>query len=322
MISAKAPGKAVIWGEYAVLAGAPAMVMAVDRYAECQIEPGGEVWSCQALGFNDQVEVSADQLLSASVPMHGAAAPIAVASQTLELTSIPAGARVQLDSRAFFAESHPDRKLGIGSSAAICTAACAAMAELSGNSLSFEQALHAHRQMQQAQGSGIDVAAAYYGGVLRFSEGKATPTQWPQALCYRFIWTGVSAKTTSHLQTFSQWRSAGDTRALDNLANACAALFVQADMDSLRDYVEQLKKLDRTAGLGIYSEPHKQLDRLAIEHQLVYKPCGAGGGDIGIVFGNLEQHQNHLDLFTQTARRQAFHPLALEIAAHGIRPTR
>ena len=138
----------------------------------------------------------------------------------------------------------------------------------------------------------------------------------------QFIWTGVSAKTTSHLQTFSQWRSAGDTRALDSLANACAALFVQADMDSLHCYVEQLKKLDQTAAPGIYSEPHKQLDRLEIEHQLVYKPCGAGGGDIGIVFGSVEQHQNHLDLFTQTASRQAFHPLALEIAAHGIRPTR
>lgn len=322
MIQARAPGKAVIWGEYAVLAGAPAMVMAVDRYAECQIEPGGDVWSCQAVGFDDQVDVSADQLLNAAVSMDSAAAPIAVASQTLRLSNLPDGARVRLDSRPFYSERHPGRKLGIGSSAAICTAACAAMAELSGNTLSFEQALRAHRQMQQAQGSGIDVAAAYYGGVLKFSEGKPTPAHWPQALSYQFIWTGVSAKTTSHLQTFAQWRSAGDTRVLDNLANACAELSKKADMDSLNHYVEQLKKLDQTAGLGIYSKPHKQLDRLAIEHQLVYKPCGAGGGDIGIVFGSVEQHQKHVDLFAQAASRQAFHPLALEIAAHGIRPTR
>jgi phosphomevalonate kinase len=322
MISSAAPGKAVIWGEYAVLAGAPAMVMAVDRYAECQLEPGGDVWSCQALGFNDQVNVSADQLLSGSVSMHSAAAPIAVACQNLALTSLSPGARVQLDSRRFYAEGQPGRKLGIGSSAAICTAACAAMAELSGNSLSFEQALQAHRQMQQAQGSGIDVAAAYYGGVLRFDGGQPTPTQWPRGLLYQFIWTGVSAKTTSHLQTFSQWRANGETQALDYLANACEALFVQADMDSLHHYVERLKNLDQEAALGIYSEPHQQLDRLAIEHQLVYKPCGAGGGDIGIVFGSVEQHQNHLDLFTQAARRQAFYPLALEIAANGIKPTR
>ena len=38
---ASAPGKLVILGEYAVLANAPALVMAVDRRCRAQIRPSG-----------------------------------------------------------------------------------------------------------------------------------------------------------------------------------------------------------------------------------------------------------------------------------------
>ena len=38
-IRARAPGKVVALGEYAVLEGAPALVLAVDRYAAATIAP-------------------------------------------------------------------------------------------------------------------------------------------------------------------------------------------------------------------------------------------------------------------------------------------
>ena len=37
MIVARAPGKLVALGEYAVLDGAPAVVLALDRYAEIEV---------------------------------------------------------------------------------------------------------------------------------------------------------------------------------------------------------------------------------------------------------------------------------------------
>ena len=37
-VRARAPGKAAVLGEYAVLHGAPALVLAVDRYATATIE--------------------------------------------------------------------------------------------------------------------------------------------------------------------------------------------------------------------------------------------------------------------------------------------
>jgi phosphomevalonate kinase len=322
VIRASAPGKAVIWGEYAVLAGAPAMVMAVDRYASCCIKPGGDHWSVTALGFEDQIEASVEAIFSDDAPAAGALAPLKAAADVLSITNLPPGASVELDSRAFYASGAPGRKLGIGSSAAICTAACAALAELAECPLSFDGALAAHRQMQRSQGSGVDVAAAYYGGVLRFADGKPTPAAWPAGLSYQFIWTGISATTTEHIQTFSAWRAKGSTRPLEALARSSESLFESADLDRLTNYVTQLKQLDREAGLGIFTEPHKILDRLAIERQLVYKPCGAGGGDIGIVFGQADSSQDQLDSFIKSARKSNFQPLALEIATHGIRPTR
>ena len=112
---------------------------------------------------------------------------------------------------------------------------------------------------------------------------------------------------------------------LERLSAACTDLFANADLDRLAHYVACLKILDSTANLGIYTEPHQALDRLAIEQQLVYKPCGAGGGDIGIVFAghkNVAEAREALDIYAQTARDLAFHPLSLEKAAHGLKPTR
>ena len=59
MIRASAPGKVVLWGEYAVLRGAPAMVMAVDREAICTIDlnqdganSADDRWQFESLGFD------------------------------------------------------------------------------------------------------------------------------------------------------------------------------------------------------------------------------------------------------------------------------
>jgi phosphomevalonate kinase len=226
---------------------------------------------------------------------------------------------VDLDTRTFYAASDPARKLGIGSSAAICTAVCGALAQLSGRTVDFQTALSAHRLLQQAQGSGIDVAASFSGGVIRFEAGTPTSARWPNDLHYQFVWTGVSAKTTSHLATFAQWRGTADTGPLDTLVARCHTLFESCDLENLARYVGALKNLDKAATLGIYTEPHLVLDKLAIERQLVYKPCGAGGGDIGIAFG---EDPRDLDAFAETAARLAFHPLSLEIAAYGLKPTR
>ncbi|MEE8079117.1 MAG: hypothetical protein V3T18_08980 [Pseudomonadales bacterium] len=314
MIEFGAPGKVVLWGEYAVLAGAPAMVMAVDRIARCRIEARTEGWRCQSSCFESIAATSSKAALSAGeVPIESVARVVAAVVQ--QIPQAPVGADVFLDTSEFY---RTGRKLGIGSSAAICVAAYHAVAALAGVEPNYPDALACHRNLQGPAGSGIDVAAAYSGGLQRFQDGSSSPQTLPAGLLMRFIWTGTPADTTDHVNRFETWRAQHDIAALAALGAASEALFRQTTIAALQHYVDCLQELDNTAQLGIYDSSHAYLDTLANDHQVVYKPCGAGGGDIGVAFSD---DAERLIAF-MSAAEQRFEMLPLEIAEYGIRATR
>lgn len=329
MIRAAAPGKVVLWGEYAVLAGAPALVIAVDRYAHCDLQPGGELWRCDAPGYSDTPDpVSREQLLGGEPPPVESAWRLAWhALQTLDCTSLPRGGRARFDTRDFHLTSpgRPGRKLGLGSSAALCVAIYAAFARLLGHPPAYSAALEAHRHFQGGAGSGIDVAAAWQGGTLKFRRpktggtGEAVPWPLPNGMEPAFVFTGEAASTIRHLERFRRWRDGGGGDELEALCEAAAGLFERNHvMHALPDYIDALRALDRAADLGIFSEAHRRLERLAFHAGVVYKPCGAGGGDIGAAFSS---DAAATDRFLQLAAEDGFLPLALETAPHGIELT-
>ena len=55
---------------------------------------------------------------------------------------------------------------------------------------------------------------------------------------------------------------------------------------------------------------------LAAADGTVYKPCGAGGGDIGIV---LASRQDDVDAFCEHALELGFAPLNIELDEQGLR---
>ena len=79
--------------------------------------------------------------------------------------------------------------------------------------------------------------------------------------------------------------------------------------------MERLAALDRDADLGIFSPAHRSLAELANQAQVVYKPCGAGGGDIGIA---VSDDPAAVHTFMTLAADQSFLCLDLEIADHGV----
>ena len=162
-VRASAPGKLVVLGEYAVLTGAQALVMAVDRRCEVEIAAhAGPLSRLETRAPESQV-IEFDPGQKSGLEL--------VDTVRFGLTDGPAERPFQavLDSSAFFAQD--GNKLGLGSSAAVLTAwagALQAYDKKDVSELSLGRLIGLHRALQGGRGSGIDVAAALHGGLSTF----------------------------------------------------------------------------------------------------------------------------------------------------------
>ncbi|MGI0150799.1 MAG: mevalonate kinase family protein, partial [Thermoplasmata archaeon] len=151
-VTARAPGKCILFGEHAVVHGRPELVFAIDL--ETQITARrAERWtldgSAPASGGNPYL----DRAIADRAPP----------GPPLELTTV----------------SRLPRAAGLGSSAAFLAALLAAFAAGSGGCERAELADRAFRAEQGAQGVGSpgDTAAAVGGGLLAINGGRG-PIRW------------------------------------------------------------------------------------------------------------------------------------------------
>ena len=56
----------------------------------------------------------------------------------------------------------------------------------------------------------------------------------------------------------------------------------------MKQYNVLMQQLDEKYQLGIYTKEHQTLANLTSESGLLYKPSGAGGGDLGLILTNNE----------------------------------
>ena len=129
-IAASAPGKLVLLGEYAVLEGAPALVLAVNRRATATLRPAaGRDWEIAS----PTLGIEARLRFGGSTPAWmGTAAPeLAWVGTVMErapgIARVPA-CRVELETDRFYLAHRGTRhKLGLGSSAALTVALLGAL---------------------------------------------------------------------------------------------------------------------------------------------------------------------------------------------------
>jgi phosphomevalonate kinase len=315
-IVARAPGKVFLTGEYAVLTGAPAVVVAVDRYAECRVTPlasGPSVVESLVEGCRERVAEQRD----------GDAGAIAVALHVLRdrLASAPQHVDVLVDSRPFLVGR---KKLGLGRSAATLAAAVAALLGRDGADDVLTCALAANELFQDGRGSGADVAAAVHGGVIearRTAAGLAVaPRVLPAGLQLLVGWTGESASTLPLLERFA---AAGPSRTLDRLAataESAADAVGRGDAPSLLAAVDRsaelLAELGREAGIPIVTPALERLVACARQVGAVAKPSGAGGGDCGIA---LVASAAQADAVRAAWGAAGIVALPLDIAPDGVR---
>ncbi|MBT8087929.1 MAG: hypothetical protein KJO46_07825 [Gammaproteobacteria bacterium] len=316
-VTASAPGKVVLCGEYAVLGEAPAICMAVDRRARADIKPiDGDWHRIEAPGYADTegrfvTRGSGIQWLQGENEF-GLVDAVFDVIKPAPATSLS----IELDTREFVDSASGD-KLGLGSSAALTVALTAA---IKCNADVLGASLQAHRHFQKGSGSGVDVATAVQGGLIEYRrrDAKITPLSWPAGLHYRLLWSGTASNTGERLSRYA----AADNKTTRALLGRAAEDMAQAwrtgrqVMDAFPAYIETLRQFSVDHDLGIFDAGHDQLVTDAAAAGLVYKPCGAGGGDIGILLGSSTAA---LDDFIADGRQSLeceFEPVGVSLERH------
>lgn len=301
-IVASAPGKLVLLGEYAVLEGAPALVLAVDHRATAKlVAHRDDAWEIVSPTLDMQARFRFD----GNAPRWLGSAPAELEWIATLLARFPPArhlppCRIELDSAAFHVDHGDARvKLGLGSSAALSVALLGALHAAGGlPPPTLAACIAAHRAIQHGHGSGIDIGAALGGGLTVFQlEGdtpRVNPAQLPARLHWCCVYSGRPASTRDLLVQVARWRAHAPgafAQHIHELAtissrgiDAIAANDADAFLSCLHEYAQALAAFGEAAGADIASREHRALGALAASRGCVYKSCGAGGGDVGITF--------------------------------------
>ncbi|MFO7762499.1 MAG: hypothetical protein R6V61_02065 [Wenzhouxiangellaceae bacterium] len=343
-VEVTAPGKLLLIGEYAVLDGANALVMAVDRRARVVVAPAAERsgrLNAPQLGIHREPMMIADGVLrcpgrpQADLGLTARMIPGIVRSldrEPEEITSLD----LEIDSGELF-ESSGTRpvKLGLGSSAAVSAALALALEawfEAGWRAPQPGRLLHrwlpVYRSALGGTASGADLAASFCGGLseFRIAGGQAgcRALEWPEGLYWRAVWVGHAARTTDFVGAYERWKhaepeaakeiGAGLGQVAQRAVAACsdAAVLVEA----CAEYAELLVALGDAMDLQVMSAPHRRLAGLGRDCGVVYKSCGAGGGDLGIA---LATDPERLGAFEKGLSDCACVPLDLSVSDFGAK---
>lgn len=275
---ATAPGKLILTGEYAVLDGAPAVVIAIDRRVIARVAPGA------APGASPFLEAVAAELAA----RRGADAPAALRARD-----------IVVDSTACYDGA---TKLGLGSSAAVTVAATALALAADARPLDGDEVLaiagaaHAAAQgARGARGSGADIASAVHGGTIVFTAGQVARAAWPLGVRLIPFFTGAAADTAALVAAVTAARAAHPvaveaalsavaeaSRAAAQALAAPAPLAPAALIGALALAAAATERLATATGIALVPGCVSAARSAMAELGGTAKTTGAGGGDVAI----------------------------------------
>ncbi|HEU4618397.1 MAG TPA: hypothetical protein VFV10_10170 [Gammaproteobacteria bacterium] len=319
-VVARAPGKLAVLGEYAVLYGAPALVLAVDRECRAEIAPAEDGRRRLATRSPAFREIDWPATGSTAVPL-----------VDLVLETWPGSApawRAELDSARFYLGP---AKLGLGSSAAALVAFAAAWtASLGLPRPTLRRLVELHRRFQGGAGSGFDVAASVTGGLIEYRlDGDSLPlvgsVRMPNSVGFASIFAGRSASTPDFVARFEAFRrgrpqaAEGRQRAMTDIAEQACAAVGGADgaalVRAVEAYGRELERLGGDIGADIVTAEHRAIREIAGRFGVAYKVSGAGGGDLGLGIGD---DPEALAAFCRAAGEKGYKALNLHLNADGL----
>ena len=290
LYKASAAGSLMLFGEYAVVTGAPALVCAIDRRITVTIKKRQDkrIMIRSALG-KTETTVSHCEI----IPPH-----TMVLASILQLKEqLTHGFEIDID--ATF--SH---QLGLGSSAAVTVACLAALHDMleapyTAQSL-WDYGMNVIKLIQ-GSGSGADLAASITGGVILFEKEPLKMQQIAKSIPLTVIYSGTKASTANALRKQNDRGKALQTNQVD-----IATLVQQASTAITKEAYEMLLKPAQQAQhylvqRGVATDVlNAIIDDLNAQPNLYgAKISGAGYGDCAIAFGHT--NQSDTELLTQSA---------------------
>ena len=329
MTTVTAPGKIILCGEYAVLDGASAICMAINRRARAKVcAVNADFHTVRTSGHVDGEwkfrvdENGSFEWFKREPPAGG----LELLQQIWKTIRINGKFDIELNTEEFL-DPVSQLKLGLGSSAALTIALITAFSNVLGTPLDAgSEAVKVHRLFQHGRGSGVDIAASLNGGVIEYRMQESAvcrSLKWPTGLEYAVLWSGRPVSTRKKLKKLDRGHQNGKPAAsitcLHEAAEATAMTWATGSTTELLDeficYIDVLKQFDVDYDLGIFNSGHRELVDLATKRNVVYKPCGAGGGDAGIVFATDRQA---LENFICRAEANGFQLLNISLEDRGV----
>ncbi len=334
----------------------PAIVAAINHRVYCEIQPS-ETFSVelQDAGVDSRAKFH-QQTLEWTGPIASANVHVLIfAQKAIECTLNYLSPHSTFKLRTWSdVASKQGQKKGFGTSAAAVVAIVGAILKFHGVDISsergkdivFKLASIAHFQAQGNIGSGFDVAASTWGGIIVYKRfdplwmesqlKKSIPTQeiikrsWPGLLIERLAllprlhllvgWTGSPASTVNMVNQVSKhpgriaiYNQIGEL--VQKLISAWKANEEQNILSLIQQNETLLRKLGLETGVSIETPVLRLLAEVANQKDAAGKLSGAGGGDCGIAV--------YFDPTVTPALRQAWQakniqPIDVQIDERGV----
>jgi len=281
-IKVLAPGKLMIFGEYAVLYNKPCLVTAVDQRMKASVEVlEDSVFELEAPDVEvSNYKKSLEDLGKGDISKGAQFVEIAV-KNIAEKHPLKSGLRITTTSEF-------SSQFGFGSSSASTVCTIKAVSEILNLNLSnreiFDLAFKTVLDIQ-GKGSGFDVVAAVYGGTLYFvTGGKTIEPLNIQSLPLIVGYSGVKADTVTLINNVKE-KFANDNDRLqkiyseiEKIVEKARSFVIAGDWEQVGSLMNENQKLLKELGVSI-----DKLDNMisgAIEAGAYgAKLSGAGGGD-------------------------------------------
>lgn len=281
MIRASAPGSIMITGEHAVVYGHRAIVAAVEQRITADLTPRSDRIVTIRSGIAATLETSLDELAE------GGTYKFVLAAIALHRDKLATGFDLSITSEI-------DPTLGLGSSAAVTVAVLGALKRMLGKGTdeTHTDALAIVRSIQ-GRGSGADLAASCYGGMISYRALPAVewaPLPNPPQLSLRYA--GYKTPTAEVLQMIAR-RMEGNEDRFERLYSTMGDEADQAIMAAKAEdwpaFASSLTKYQSLmTELGVSDDVLDQIiqDARAEPDVLAAKISGSGLGDCVVALGS------------------------------------